>query len=270
RSGQKDDLRDAFALAEELRIGALESMVFKAPKHFSGLRNAVRAYGMVVSDVVRVKNRLKAVYRSRGISTESDVYAPRSAARWLAKLPATHRRLAESLGQQLEALMPLEKQAEAWLHQEAKAHTIVRKLQTAPGIGPIRTAQLLAIVMTPHRFRTTRQFWSYCGLGIVMRSSSDWVRQNGRWVRAETKQTRGLNRNGHPLLKTSFKGAATTVIGQLPAHPLHQGYQRMLNTGVKPNLAKLTVARRIAAAVLAMWKNGEVYDPKRIEVNKKA
>src|SRR5437899_1175340 len=42
RSGQKDVLRDAFALAEELRIGALESMVFKAPKHFSGLRNAVR------------------------------------------------------------------------------------------------------------------------------------------------------------------------------------------------------------------------------------
>ncbi len=26
--------------------------------------------------------------------------------------------------------------------------------------------------MTPHRFRTKRQFWSYCGLGIVTRSSS--------------------------------------------------------------------------------------------------
>jgi hypothetical protein len=28
-------------------------------------------------------------------------------------------------------------------------------------------------------------------------------------------------------------------------------------------LAKLTVARKIAATVLAMWKREEVYDPKR-------
>jgi hypothetical protein len=29
----------------------------------------------------------------------------------------------------------------------------------------------------------------------------------------------------------------------------------------KPNLARLTMARRIAGAVLAMWKNQEEYDP---------
>ena len=37
----------------------------------------------------------------------------------------------------------------------------------------------------------------------------------------------------------------------------------MLQAGVKPNLAKLTLARRIAAAVLSMWKHQEVYDPKK-------
>jgi transposase len=270
RPGQKDDLRDAFALAEQLRTGALESKVFKAPKQFSGLRNAVRAYGMIIQDVVRTKNRLKAVYRSRGISTDGDVYHEKMRRRWLAKLPPNHRRLAESLSQQLDTLLPQEKQAETWLREEARAHTIIRKLQTAPGMGAIRTAQLVAIVVSPHRFRTTRQFWSYCGLGIVMRSSSDWVRHSGKWIRAEVQQTRGLNRNCNPLLKTVFKGAATTVIRQLTDHPLHQSYQRMLNAGIKPNLAKLTLARRIAAAVLAMWRNSEVYDPKRVELIKKA
>lgn len=270
RAGQKDDLRDALALAEELRTGALDTKVYKAPKQFSGLRNAVRAYGMVIRDVVRTKNRLKAVYRSRGILTDGEVYDEKKRRRWLAKLPAKHRRLAEWLSQQLDALAPLEQQAEEWLREEAKAHTIIRKLSTAPGMGAIRTAQLVAIVVTPHRFRTTRQFWSYCGLGIVMRSSSDWVRHNGKWIRAEVQQTRGLNRNCNPLLKTVFKGAATTVIRQLPDHPLHQGYQRMLNAGIKPNLAKLTLARRIAAAVLAMWKNSEVYDEKRIALTDKA
>ena len=37
----------------------------------------------------------------------------------------------------------------------------------------------------------------------------------------------------------------------------------MLASGIKPNLAKLTVARRVAAIVLAMWKHQEVYDPAR-------
>ncbi|HXX68847.1 MAG TPA: hypothetical protein VEK07_16795, partial [Polyangiaceae bacterium] len=113
-------------------------------------------------------------------------------------------------------------------------------------------------------FRTTRQFWSYSGLAIVTRSSSDSVRENGHWVRKPTAQTRGLNRNRQPLLKALFKGAATTVIHHLPKHPLHQDFQRMVSeAGVKPNLAKLTLARRIAAATLAIWKHQEDYDPSK-------
>ena len=131
-------------------------------------------------------------------------------------------------------------------------------------MGPLRTAQTVAIVITPHRFRTRRQFWSYCGLAIVTRSSSDWVQdQNGKWTRAVVRQTRGLNRKRQPVLKAVFKGAATTVITQLHGHPLHMDYERMLQSGIKPNLAKLTLARRIAAIVLSMWKREEVYDPER-------
>jgi transposase len=120
----------------------------------------------------------------------------------------------------------------------------------------------VAIVVTPARFRTTRQFWSYSGLGIVTRSSSDWVREGRSWTRKLTAQTRGLNRNQQPELKAIFKGAATTVI-QMPTHPLHQDFQRMTEAGIKPNLAKLTLARRIAAATLAMWKHEEDYDPSK-------
>jgi hypothetical protein len=39
-------------------------------------------------------------------------------------------------------------------------------------------------LVAPERFRTARQFWSYSGLGIMMRSSSDWAREGERWVRA--------------------------------------------------------------------------------------
>ena len=34
----------------------------------------------------------------------------------------------------------------------------------------------------------------------------------------------------------------------------------MLSSGTKPNLAKLTLARKVASIALAMWKHQEVYD----------
>ena len=55
-------------------------------------------------------------------------------------------------------LLEQKKQAESDLLQEAKKHAIVRVLETAPGFGPIRAARLVPIVITPHRFRTKRQF----------------------------------------------------------------------------------------------------------------
>lgn len=265
--GSKDDLRDAWARADELRTGKIHTRVYKAPKHLTALRSAACAYRMATQDMVRVKNRLKAALRSRGILAESDVYLPGSRTKWLKQLPGGQRELAEWLGRELDTLLPLREEAQERLLKEAKTHPITRKLGTAPGMGPLRTAQLVAIVATPHRFRTSRQFWSYCGLSIVTRSSSDWVRdRRGEWVRAVVQQTRGLTRKRQPVLKAIFKGAATTVLTQLVGHPLHADYQRRLQAGIKPNLAKLTLARRIAAIVLSMWKHEEVYDPARLKV----
>jgi transposase len=266
----KDDKRDAWARANELRLGTIETRVYKAPQHLAGLRNAVRAYGFAVTDMIRAKNRLKAVFLSRGISADAGVYDPKRRPAWLKKLPVPHRQLAEWLGRQLDEVEPLRDEAERWLQVEAKTHPIIRKLATAPGMGPIRSAQVVAIVATPERFRTRRQFWSYCGLGIVTRSSSDWVQgKSGGWERAQTLQTRGLTRKRQPRLKAVFKGAATTVIAPMPDHPLHADYQRMLQSGIKPPLARLTLARKIAAIVLAMWKHQEVYDSSRHSVTAK-
>ncbi len=266
RQGSKSDKRDAWTRAQELRTGAITTRVYKAAKHLAALKNAVRGHLMVVRDVVRVKNRLKAIWRSRGIRSTVGVYDPNTRGGWIKRLPAAHRSLAEGLGQQLDVLEPLREQAERLLLKEAKTHPIIRKIATAPGMGRIRSAQIVAVVATPHRFRTRQQFWSYCGLAIVTRSSADWVYVDGHKERRQVQQTRGLTRKRNPLLKQVFKGAATTVITQLTDHPLHEGYQRMIDSGIKPNLARVTLARRISAIVLSMWKHQEVYDPSRHRV----
>jgi hypothetical protein len=64
-------------------------------------------------------------------------------------------------------------------------------------------------------------------------------------------------------LKSIFKGAATTVITQRNKDPIYGRYERLLDGGTKPTLAKLSLARMIAATVLRMWKDEEEYDPGR-------
>jgi hypothetical protein len=86
---------------------------------------------------------------------------------------------------------------------------------------------------------------------------------DGGWIRARVPQTRGLSRQYNRVLKDIFKGAATTVITQRNKDPIYARYARLLDEGTKPTLAKLSLARMIAATVLRMWKDEEEYDPGR-------
>ncbi|MCJ7627508.1 MAG: IS110 family transposase, partial [Longimicrobiales bacterium] len=173
--------------------------------------------------------------------------------------------LANLLFREHDGLLALRRRAQTEMLAEARKHRVFGIVKSCPGLGEVRTAQLLPIVVTPYRFANKRAFWAYCGLGIVMRSSSDWVRtQSGEWIRAELQKTRGLNRNGNRPLKEIFKGAATTVINQAGDEPLYRHYLQLLDGGTKPNLAKLTIARQVASIMLAVWRKEEVYDPKKV------
>lgn len=261
--GSKSDAIDAHGLAEKLRIGQAGPGVFKAPNRFRQLREWARVYQILNADTVRTKNRIKSLFRRRGIRcTGTSVYDPGKRTEWLGQLPPTMKPSASVLYSELDSLVELKAQAEAQMLQEARRHKIAKTLQTAPGLGPVRTALMIATVITPHRFRSKRQFWTYCGFGIITRSSSDWEKTPEGWKRVPAMSTRGLNHNHNPLLKSIFKSAALTAISQTKAdHPLRAAYARLCDAGTRPHLARLTIARKISAAVLAMWKRQEVYQP---------
>jgi transposase len=263
--GPKSDKRDAYGLAEKLRVANLDKIIFKSPRQFTRLRELSRIHITLVKDAVRVKARIKSLYRSRGILVSGEnVYGVRLRKGWQKQLCSSAQTRATRLYDHLDFLLEQKKQAEVDLLREGKNHSIVRILETAPGFGSIRAARLVPIVVTPHRFRTKRQFWSYCGLGIVTRSSSDWIQTaDGGWIKARVPQTRGLSRQFNHVLKSIFKGAATTVITQSNKDPIYARYERLLDGGTKPTLAKLSLARMIAATVLRMWKDEEEYDPGR-------
>ena len=250
--GNKSDALDAWARAEDLRVGSRQSRrVYKAPGQFRSLREAVRTYDALGQDQQRVKLRLRAVLTGRGIQGFGRaLYDPSDRVVWIQTLPASYQRRARMLGDTLDRLTDMVEEARDWLLDEAGRTRDVQLVMTAPGFGPIRAARLVAHVVTPHRFRAKRPFWSYCGLGINVRSSSDWRRRGQSWERREIQQIRGLNKQCNRALKNVFKGATVSLI-QHGQDPLSASYHALVAQGRKPNLARLTIARRLAAGVLA-------------------
>ncbi len=66
KQGSKTDLRDATHLANELRCGHVVP-VFHDQSRMMELRSIVGAYHDVVREIVRAKNRYKALFRSEAI-----------------------------------------------------------------------------------------------------------------------------------------------------------------------------------------------------------
>ncbi len=78
--------------------------------------------------------------------------------------------------------------------------------------GPLRGAVLIGRVQTPHRFRTKRQFWTYCGLALETRDSGEYRVLNGQVERLKRPVLiRGLNWSYNREWKDLFKGATTAA-----------------------------------------------------------
>jgi hypothetical protein len=225
------------------------------------LKELARSYLTINQDVTRVMNRLKALYRSWGIACGgTDVYAPRHRSEWLGKLnEAGIRRRAEHTYQQLDGLRLSRQEIRRDLLLEARKHQAWRLLRVIPGIGTIRAALLLALIQTPHRFRTKRQLWTYSGLGLETHDSAQYRVVEGQIARAKKSVTlRGLNPDHNHDLKGIFKGAATRVSSS--RGPLHDFYENLLAKGSKPAMARLTLARKIATITLVVWKKEVNFD----------
>jgi transposase len=262
QSGNKNDRVDAKKLAELLRLGSLKA-VYHGDNGVRTLKELVRTYDCLVSDTTRVMNRLKAIFRGRAIAYQGhDLYRPAQRKQWLEKFrePGAKQR-AGFLYDQLAALKPLRHKAKQAMVKEVRLQAAYLWLMSVPKLGSVSVAQLIAVVGTPHRFRSKHQFWTYVGLAVVTRSTADHEVVEGVLRRSKRPvSTRGLNRNHNHLLKRVFKNAATSACH---SGPFKAGYDIRVARGMAPSLARLTIARQLAATTLVIWKRQEQFDPER-------
>jgi transposase len=264
QDGSKSDRIDARKLAELLRGNQL-SPVYHGDHGVRTLKELARSYLSLTQDLTRVMTRIKALYRSWAIPCSGTrVYATRHRSEWLAKISQTGvRRRAERLYQQLDLLRPLHHQARCDLVAESHRHPAVKWLRQIPSIGPIRAALLMALLQTPHRFRTKRQLWAYSGFAVETHDSGEYRYVGGKLLRnRERIRVRGLSDNYNRDLKNLFK--STAISASTRPGPLRDFYLALLAKGMRPSMARLTLARKIAAISLTIWKKGANFDAKQL------
>src|ERR1700739_1735843 len=221
RNGSKSDRIDARKLSEQLYMNNIKS-VYHGEHGFPPFKELARSWGIPCAG--------------------KEVYAPRHRAEWLAKISeAGVRRRAEHYYQQLDVLRPLHQEVRRDLLVEAKKHKAWKLLRLIPGIGPIRAALVMALMQTPHRFRTKRNLWTYSGLALETHDSAQYRVAEGQLQRSKKPATvRGLNKDYNHDLKDIFKGAAMRA--STAAGPMHDFYEALLAKGRKPTMARFTLA----------------------------
>ena len=87
---------------------------------------------------------------------------------------------------------------------------------------------------------------------------------NGQLQRKKKQiEIRGLNKNFNHHLKNLFKGAAVRASSK--PGPFQEFYADLVAKGMRPEMARLTLARKIATIVLIVWKKGVCFDANHLK-----
>lgn len=248
KQGAKTDFRDALHLAQELRTNHLQP-VFHDSSHWMEIRTTVSGYLDIVEEIVRFKNRLKAVFRAEAIQTdENSFYKNHTRVKELKNSSA--RFVAEKLFNQIEFLEGEKEKYKEVFERNRKKYKPIRNLMTIPGISIIRANIIAAIVCQPARFKNKHKFWGYCMLVRHIQISNGRIYGNKRFF-------------GRRELRNVFIGAAENAM-RLDGE-LRDRYEALRAKGAEHQDAKLNVARQIASITLCLLKNNDKYNENYFE-----
>ena len=250
--GPKNDEKDAWEIADLLRVGRLKS-VFHADNELMNLRALVSGHDDLIGEINREKNRLKALFRQVAIPTKGSKFYRSPEMVW--QLPTdTQQYVACTLFEQLDLLDEQRRGYHERFESNAKRFKEIKLLMSIPGIGPVRANQIVAIMVTPHRFPNKYHLYSYSKLTRHERES-------------DGKKYGKKPAKGQPMLKSVFKSA---VLGAMKSNTsFRRKYEEKRAAGANDRTARHEVSKTIAATVLAVWKSGKKYNDKHREVTRR-
>lgn len=256
KDGDKDDDLDAEKLAQLLRGGFVKEVHQVESLERAVFKQQVAVYHFRVRQRMRESLRLIYLFRQHGVVIRERAFvAEADRPALLARLPA-NAALREAVRWSWESYDAAVLEEERWrrrLVQLAKRVEVIRRFEGLPGVSWIRGATLYAYLDTPWRFASKSALCKYLGIGLQRKHSGSGP------------EYLSVPQQAHRLLKGTILGAAVSAVAQKD-NPFADMYRRWIAEGLSPKLARRNVARRLAATLWGLWKNGSVYHPEWVGV----
>jgi len=137
--------------------------------------------------------------------------------------------------------------ADKEIEQLAKEDPVCKRLMTVPGIGPVTSLRFVAALDDKSRFATAHAVQALLGLTPGEHSSS------------QRQQRTGMTKAGPPAVRRTLVQAAWNLRRLEPLDPISQW-----TAGIEQRrgkfVATITVARKLAGVLFAMWRDRSTYD----------
>jgi transposase len=138
------------------------------------------------------------------------------------------------------------------LERMGRGEPMIRAFCTVPGVKWVRASTFFTYVDTPFRFKTKQQLWKYMGIGLERHHSGQGKVKLCLPVR--------YNRVLKGIILSAAKSAADKG-----NNVFADQYQRWLDEGCSPRIARRNVARSLATVMWGMWKSGSSkFEPARV------
>ena len=256
RPTQKSDRRDALEICEGLRSGQYRAIVHVPPLAISALRDSLSRRRHFVRQQTAEMNAAKRLLRSAGLAPRARL-SLRSERGW--------EELLSALRTEEELAAHVQLHREAWRCARVQVLTLdarlkieaapfaedLRRLQTAPGVGPIVALTAVAVFSDVQRFPSSKHAASYGGL-VPSTYQSGARDVHGR-----------ITRRGSAELRAMLCEAAHHA--RRPSSPLNPYFSALCaRRGHK--MAITAVAHRLCRILFAMLRTGTDFDAAKLNV----
>ena len=221
---------------------------YVAPPRIRELRRLLRYRSLVVSEAVRMKNKMAGLLMETGaLYVKEKLHRKKYFASLLEELEEVPESVIDLLRLSrgaLEMFESTQKRLVRELLADPELAQRVERLMTIPAVGEITALTWALEVGDPQRFHSSSDAMSYCGLTAALKSSAG-------------KQQRGpISKQRNHWLQTTLIEAAKLAprwnpqLAALHARELERGHR---------NRATLAVARKLVAYLLAVDKSGQAF-----------
>lgn len=251
RSPHKRDKIDTRKLCRLLRLGEVKHVYQPSTDDRAVFKASARHYIDLRDQQVRLKFKIKAMYRYWGIIDVfgGSVYSIKGRERYLERIKN------RSVQNQLLSLYQILDQTEQMQHNALKEmkrlgrkYPEIREFIKIPGIGDIGAHFYSAFIQTPDRFVDKRKVWRYCQLGVSEFTSD-----------GKPLGYKRLDKTGVAELKAvSYRAWMSCLKSD---NEVHQFFSRSLHRTLNRVHARLNTQRKIVAVMYGLWKRGEAYNP---------